>query len=44
MTFAAADRNNRHLLGLGYPDYYIAMSMAMDDMDGIDKLRGVLNG
>lgn len=41
MTFAAADRNNRHLLGLGYPDYYIAMSMAMDS---IDKLRGVLNG
>ena len=44
VAFSRADSSNRALLGLGFPDYYKAISLAQDHLDGIDKLRAIFKG
>lgn len=41
-TIAAADPGNRRLLARAFPDYVRAVTMAADDLDGIDRLRNVM--
>lgn len=41
-TIAVADPGNRRRLGRGFPEYVRAVSLATDEMDGIDALRRVI--
>lgn len=44
VAFSRADSSNRALLGLGFPDYYKAISLAQDHPEGIDLLRTIFKG
>src|SRR5699024_12533452 len=41
-AFAGADPGNRRLLSRGFPEYGRAMSIIMDDIDGVERLRRVM--
>lgn len=41
-TIAGADPSNRRLLARGFPAYVRAVRIAADDLDGIDRLRAVI--
>ena len=43
LAFARADSMNTIKLGKGFPDYYLAMRLAKEDVDGIEKLRAIFN-
>lgn len=44
LAFARADSMNTIKLGKGFPDYYLAMRLAKEDVNGIEKLSAIFNG
>ena len=44
IAFARADSYNRSTLSGAFPQYGAAFSMAVDEMDGIEKLRQIFRG
>lgn len=44
VAFGRADTNNRFKLGQGFPDYYLAVSLAQDDLNGIEYLQKIFRG